>query len=225
MGNRHTDALHYTLLPPVPSVSGTTLRAVAWELCWMAGTDNGNACWPSYRDLADRARTTRTVVIRAMRWLWAIDLIVRAQSRANEERPGWQASNEYSLRGVVDIPEAEVGYRSGVKAFEGWIQRVPGRTLLFAHPAWVVSQEDHMVSQRYQGVPQEYRSGIFQELGWYPRDTGVVSLGDRGGISGGPKPLNRTLQQTLKRILQGRPDPPLEPSMAEGSDDGGTPDA
>jgi len=225
MSNRHTDALHYTLLPPVPGVDLGTLRAVAWELCWTASTEN--ACWPSYRDLADRlGGIDRKAVIRAMRWLWALDLVTTAEGQCNSSRPGWQGSNRYSLRGVVDIPEAQAEYRQGVKAFEGWTQRVPGRTLLFAHPAWAAGEVgaiDHHV-----GVMDHPGSGL-GPLGWWFRTTGVGVINPWGSGPKPPKPLIEHLQSTLKRTLKGSAPPcprkTEEAGMTGEGSDGGTADA
>lgn len=45
MGNRQTDAVHYTAFPSFPGISAKAVRAVAWELAWAANNET-RRCWP-----------------------------------------------------------------------------------------------------------------------------------------------------------------------------------
>lgn len=169
MGNRQTDALHYTAFPSVPGVSAASLKAVASGLAFAADNETG-ACFPSYRDLADRGGMTRRGAIEVVGWLEAIGFIT---VQARKQRGGKEStSNLYTLREVVDIPEEEVHYRKGVKAFRGWTARIPGNTLLFTHPMWCRDC------------------------------TTVVKPVHQGGEGASPESLTELLKSTLKRMLK-----------------------
>jgi hypothetical protein len=217
MGNRQTDALHYTLLPPVPGTAAALLRAVAWELAWAA--DNGTGkCFLSYRGIASRLGMEKChdAVIRAVDWLDAIGFLRRY--RKTWADTGANVNNDYFLREVIDVPEEAVGNRGGVKCFEGWVSRVEGsKAILFAHPAWatplphpkgrrprneappwlkrVVAENDLVVAENYQG-------GSSELPGWWFRTTRVVAENDQGGSSELPKPFILTLHKTLEKTLQ-----------------------
>lgn len=212
MGNRQTDALHYTAFPSVPGVSAARLKAVAGGLAFAADNEK-RTCYPSYRDLADRGGITKRGAIEAVSWLEALGFMeVQArQVKGSKE----STSNLYTLREVVDIPEAEVHYRKGVKAFRGWAARVPGETLLFSHPKWCRD-----CTTLVQGLHYGSEGSSLQ---WCSDDTTMVMAVHHGGEEPSPKSLTELLKLTLKGMLEENdstattsPSPVQSPSTGQG---------
>jgi hypothetical protein len=214
MGNRQTDALHYTVIPSVPGVSGATLKAVAWELAFAADNETGT-CFPSYRDTAERAGLTRRWAIEAVAWLEAIVLLVK-QGRMRGRGKG-PASNLYTFPKVVDIPPAQVEERGGVKAFEGWGERVPGcKNPLFTHPLWC--REITMMVKGVHHYSEEASPSWCGEL------TMMVQGTHHDGDGASPESLRELPKSTLKEMLKENdstattsPSPVESPSTGQGT--------
>ncbi len=191
MGNRQTDALHYTAFPSVPGVSAASLKAVAWGLAFAADNETG-MCYPSYRDLADRGGMTRRGAMDAVWWLGAIGFVaVQARKQNGGKEP---TSNLYTLKEVLDIPEAEVNYRKGVKAFRGWTARVPGNTLLFTHPLWCRDLTTLVKGLHYGSEGSSLR--------WCRDNTTVVKAVHQGSEGASPESLRELLKSSLNVMLK-----------------------
>ncbi len=218
MSNRHTDALHYALLPDVPGMLGSTLKQVAWELCWHA-TDAGK-CWASNQTVAEGTGLDRGTVRKAIKWLWAITLIKEIEERWTDE--GDRTSNMITLRQVVDIPEGAADHKSGVKAFQGWEERVIRTdSMRFGHSAWArwtprVGAPDTEGWVYYAPTVGALRTdgGCVQHPRWVYHAGTVGAHGTDGGCVAHPKPSYESLRLFLSENTQVKPQQQQLPGAA-----------